>query len=102
MRLRALPPSFWQQPNQPNPLPGSMYLPPLFKSDFDGIEGIADVNFVDEARILLGLDTNTSTNTREVKISPANTELLFKLFENVEQREKKQQHHLQHHQKTIK
>ncbi len=39
MRLRALPQSFWQQPNQSNVSPGSMYLPPLFKheSDDDGV-----------------------------------------------------------------
>lgn len=33
MRLRALPASFWQQPNQPNVSPGTMYLPPLFKNE---------------------------------------------------------------------
>ena len=35
MRLSALPQSFWQQPNQSNVSPGSMYLPPLFKHDSD-------------------------------------------------------------------
>lgn len=35
MRLRALPPSFWQQPNQPNVSPGTMYLPPLFKNEIE-------------------------------------------------------------------
>lgn len=98
MRLRALPPSFWQQPNQPNPFPGAMYLPPLFKNDLEGIDGNVDVHF-EEAR-LLGLETASNTINRDVKISPANTELLFKLFENVEQREKKQQQFLQ--QKSLK
>ena len=32
-----------------------------------------------------------SKQTREVKISPANTDLLFKLFENIEQKERKLQ-----------
>ena len=38
MRLRALPLSFWQQPNQPNVSPGTMYLPPLFKNEIDGVD----------------------------------------------------------------
>lgn len=38
MRLRALPMSFWQQPNQPNVSPATMYLPPLFKNEIDGVE----------------------------------------------------------------
>jgi hypothetical protein len=33
-----------------------------------------------------------SKQTREVKISPANTDLLFKLFENIEQKDRKLQH----------
>ena len=37
MRLRALPLSFWQQPNQPNVSPGTMYLPPLFKNEIDSV-----------------------------------------------------------------
>jgi hypothetical protein len=37
MRLRALPPSFWQQPNQPNISPSTMYLPPLFKSEIENV-----------------------------------------------------------------
>ena len=38
MRLRALPMSFWQQPNQPNVSPATMYLPPLFKNEIDEVE----------------------------------------------------------------
>ena len=38
MRLRALPMSFWQQPNQPNVSPATMYLPPLFKNEIDAVE----------------------------------------------------------------
>ena len=38
MRLRALPMSFWQQPNQPNVSPGTMYLPPLFNNEIDSVE----------------------------------------------------------------
>lgn len=37
MRMRALPASFWQQPNQPNISPGTMYLPPLFRNEIDNV-----------------------------------------------------------------
>jgi hypothetical protein len=30
--------SFWQQPNQPNVSPATMYLPPLFKNEIDAVE----------------------------------------------------------------
>ncbi len=91
MRLRALPPSFWQQPNQPNVSPGTMYLPPLFKNE--NIEASNLVNEVDDSR-LFDQQSNGSGNNREVRISPANTDLLFKLFETAEQinREKRQLH----------
>ena len=71
MRLRALPPSFWQQPNQPNALPTSMYLPPLFKSELD-------TTYATEQEI-------SASHAREVRISHANTDLLFKLFDSAEQ-----------------
>ena len=39
---------------------------------------------------------NMNTNTRETRISTANTDLLFKLFDNIEQKDRKQVHlHLQ-------
>ncbi len=93
MRLRALPPSFWQQPNvQPNVAPSTMYLPPLFKNlDMD-----SSVHF-DDADIEYGNQkSNAMSNQREVRISPANTDLLFKLFEQVDQqKDSKKQLHLQ-------
>ncbi|CAF0716223.1 unnamed protein product [Brachionus calyciflorus] len=81
MRLRALPPSFWQQPNQPNISPATMYLPPLFKNDID-----TNLNepITDEQQN----SSSTQQREREVRISPANTELLFKLFDNVDQNTK--------------
>ena len=94
MRLRALPPSFWQQPNQPNVSPGTMYLPPLFKNG--SIEnGVVEDN--EDGGNSISLDSMShqqQTQNREVRISPANTDLLFKLFETAEQnsRDKKQLH----------
>lgn len=79
MRLRALPPSFWQQPNQSNISPGTMYLPPLFKNDGESSETSSDIEY----------KTSFEQGTKDVKISPANTDLLFKLFENVESKDKK-------------
>ena len=93
MRLRALPPSFWQQPNvQPNVTPSTMYLPPLFKN-LDMESGVhlsdADIEYGNQK-------SNAMSNQREVKISPANTDLLFKLFEQVDQqKDSKKQLHLQ-------
>jgi hypothetical protein len=99
MRLRALPPSFWQQPNQPNVSPGTMYLPPLFKNDtttscFEatcGLDSDDSQLFDSLAQQLTG---GNGAGSREVRISPANTDLLFKLFETAEQssREKRQLH----------
>ena len=93
MRLRALPPSFWQQPNvQPNVAPSAMYLPPLFKNvDMDSAVhfGDGDIEYGNQK-------SNAATNQREVRISPANTDLLFKLFEQVDQqKDSKKQLHLQ-------
>ena len=96
MRLRALPMSFWQQPNQPNVSPGVMYLPPLFKNEIESVES-NDELLIEENK-LIGSDsmqtsgsTNSTTtaNNREIRISNANTDLLFKLFENIEQKDKK-------------
>lgn len=95
MRLRALPPSFWQQPNQPNATLSTMYLPPLFKNEIienvldetdDSLSYIEDFNnnFTNNNKIGM---FDSIQNYREVKISPANTDLLFKLFDNIEQRQ---------------
>lgn len=82
MRLRALPPSFWQQPNQSNVSPGTMYLPPLFKNDGESSEAGSDIEYKTSFE-------QATMGTKDVKISPANTELLFKLFDNVETKDKK-------------
>ena len=71
MKLRALPQSFWLQPNQANPLPpGSVYstLPPLpgTEAETTGVE---------------------PTRPERTSVSEANTDLLFSLFNSVEQEE---------------
>ena len=95
MRLRALPMSFWQQPNQPNVSPGVMYLPPLFKNEIESVESndelISEENKLigEQAMQTSGSSATTTANNREIRISNANTDLLFKLFENIEQKDKK-------------
>lgn len=95
MRLRALPPSFWQQPNlQPNVAPSSMYLPPLFKHmDLDctsqmdnntNMDGNAPIENSTTSTSISRTSSDTNLNAREVRISPANTDLLFKLFDQVD------------------
>ncbi|XP_049957783.1 uncharacterized protein LOC126474359, partial [Schistocerca serialis cubense] len=74
MKLRALPQSFWQQPNAAGGLsPGAVYpvLPPLCCKDDDGA----------------GLRPATPPEERDKRrvVSVANTELLFSLFRSVEQ-----------------
>ena len=51
----------------------------------------------DDSDKLLSEDSN---QTRETRISAANTDLLFKLFDNIEQKDRKQGHlYLQSHYK---
>ncbi len=102
MRLRAIPPSFWQEPNQANVSPATMYLPPLFKNEM--VDGIVedqghDITSEGTSGQLKTTTTTTATHAlstkphrREVRISNANTDLLFKLFENLEQKDRKQLH----------
>lgn len=103
MRLRALPMSFWQQPNQPNVSPGAMYLPPLFKNEIDSVDDtITCVNIEDMAKLAYELldsapelniainNNSNSSHTRDTRYSAANPDLLFKLFDNIEQKERKQ------------
>ena len=77
MKMRALPQSFWQQPNQANPLPpGSVFstLPPLPGQEAElGAPTPAEIAG-EEAEAVL----------KERKVSAANTDLLFSLFNTVE------------------
>ncbi|PSN38352.1 hypothetical protein C0J52_06937 [Blattella germanica] len=81
MKLRALPQSFWQQPNQTNCLsPGAVYpiLPPLSSlgTTKDDVENIA-----------AGMRSTASPEEGQAprrEVSVANTDLLFSLFRTVE------------------
>ncbi|KAJ1526631.1 hypothetical protein ONE63_008217 [Megalurothrips usitatus] len=81
MKLRALPASFWEQPNlNKGPSPGAIFsaLPPLCKDEC--MEAAARGT----PRQAAGAAEATSTCSPKVSHSPANTELLFSLFHSVE------------------
>ena len=59
-----------------------MYLPPLFKNDAESNETGADIEYKTSFE-------QAAINNKDVKISPANTDLLFKLFDNIESKDKK-------------
>lgn len=89
MKLRALPQSFWQQPNNANPLsPGAVFsrLPPLpgqtvHEGDLlDHVPPVTDVAG-DGAEELLEAKQGKS----EHRVSEANTDLLFSLFNGIEE-----------------
>ncbi|XP_049779382.1 uncharacterized protein LOC126176276 [Schistocerca cancellata] len=87
MKLRALPQSFWQQPNAAGGLsPGAVYpvLPPLCCKDDDGAVCSGDLKSV---VCPAGLRPATPPEERDKRrvVSVANTELLFSLFRSVEQ-----------------
>ena len=99
MKMRALPQSFWQQPNHANPLsPGAVFsvLPPLpghagpeveIFEQHHQVPGLAEVAG-EEAQQML--DNKRS----EQKVSEANTDLLFSLFNGVEEEESQRKIHL--------
>lgn len=80
MKLRALPQSFWQQPNVPqqvSPATNFRVLPPLCNRDTE--EDMTDVRPVTPPH-----DGDAEKRMApERKITVANTDLLFKLFENI-------------------
>lgn len=83
LRLRALPASFWEQPNLPNISPATMFLPPLHRNEIENDLG----DQLNEEYV----HSSNVPREREVRVSPANTELLFKLFDNIEQGKDKKQ-----------
>ena len=83
LRLRALPASFWEQPNFPNVSPATMFLPPLHRNEIEN-------DICEHTNDEYTYSSNVSRE-REVRVSPANTELLFKLFDNIEQCKDKKQ-----------
>ena len=97
MKMRALPQSFWQQPNNANPLsPGAVYsrLPPLpghSLHDEDLLNHIPAVTDVagDGADLVL-----EARDKSENHVSEANTDLLFSLFNGIEDDESQKKIHL--------
>ncbi|XP_064642546.1 uncharacterized protein LOC135496905 [Lineus longissimus] len=87
MRLRALPQSFWQQPNKPQVCsPASVFpsLPPLCKDDVTEIRPVTPPE--DKEKI-------KQRPKPERKVTAANTDLLFKLFEGIGEADKKPLNH---------
>ena len=104
MKMRALPQSFWQQPNNANPLsPGAVFsvLPPLPGQSGPDVEilephhhhhhqvpGLAEVAG-EEAQQMLD-----NKRSEQIRVSEANTDLLFSLFNGVEEDESQRKIHL--------
>lgn len=91
MKMRALPQSFWQQPNNANPLsPGAVFsvLPPL-----PGQAG-PDVEIFSHVPGLTEVAGQEAQQMLEQKVSEANTDLLFSLFNGVEEDESQRKIHL--------
>ena len=96
MKMRALPQSFWQQPNNANPLsPGAVFsvLPPLPGQAgpdveiFDHVPGLSEVAGQEAQQVL-------ESKRSEQRVSEANTDLLFSLFNGVEEEESQRKIHL--------
>ncbi|XP_076329966.1 uncharacterized protein LOC143235617 [Tachypleus tridentatus] len=87
MKLRALPQSFWQQPNNTSdisPAFESPILPPLFKQDCqDDVMEIRPVTPPEE-RLKGSASSTRSEGSRIIRVT--NTELLFKLFEGISEK----------------
>nr|CAD7428689.1 unnamed protein product [Timema monikensis] len=106
MRLRALPQSFWQQPNKPTSLsPGAIFpvLPPLKEDNVSADDGapkkpwgycIRNVVIGGGGgciQTLAGSTHGEAQRSRRQVISVANTDLLFSLFREVEEEERTRQ-----------
>lgn len=91
MRMRALPQSFWQQPNHPHSIsPGAQchrVLPPLFLKDGGLEEDIEALRPVSPQIEKEGRDRDKARPPRvERNLTVANPDLLYKLFEHVEEK----------------
>jgi len=95
MKLRSLPQSFWQQPNVENPLsPGAVYstLPPLPGQGASG----EWADHVPPLAEVAGEDAEATLDHRRTErtVTSANTDLLFSLFNGVEEEEAQRKIHL--------
>ena len=99
MKMRALPQSFWQQPNNANPLsPGAVYsrLPPLpgqtaHAHEEDLLDHVPTLTEVagEEAEQMM-----EAKSRPEHRVTEANTDLLFSLFNGVEEEDSQRKIHL--------
>ena len=103
MKQRALPQSFWQQPNVANPQsPGIIYstLPPLPLSvdDVSDITPVEEVTsaFSSSSSSSLSMSTSMDSGLRRPErfVSAANTDLLFSLFNTIEEEEAQRRIHI--------
>ena len=95
MKMRALPQSFWQQPNNANPLsPGAVYsrLPPLPGQAPGHEEDLLD--HVPNLQEVAGEDAEQMMRGGEHRVTEANTDLLFSLFNGVEEDDSQRKIHL--------
>ena len=99
MKMRALPQSFWQQPNNANPLsPGAVFsvLPPLPGHAGPDVEIFEQHHQVPGITEVAGEEAQQMLDSKrsEQKVSEANTDLLFSLFNGVEEEESQRKIHL--------
>ena len=102
MKQRALPQSFWQEPNVTNPqAPGAVCstLPPLeLNSDLvDSLTLIDDANLgvvPSLSASATSLQSDVIRKPPERMITAANTDLLFSLFNSVEEEEEQRRIHI--------
>ena len=106
MKQRALPQSFWQQPNVANPQPpGIIYstLPPLPLN----VDDVTDITPVEEVSSMSSTSltssstsystfpSSESTSRRPERfVTAANTDLLFSLFNTIEEEEAQRRIHI--------
>ncbi|XP_012944291.1 uncharacterized protein DDB_G0271670 [Aplysia californica] len=85
MKLRALPQSFWQQPNVAHQVsPATLFpiLPPLSQKESEEIMDVRPVTPPEDR------DSSKKAPPPERKLTVANTDLLFKLFDGVTEEKK--------------
>ncbi len=103
MKQRALPQSFWQQPNLANPQPpGIIYstLPPLplngeDATDMTPVEEVPSISSSSYASYSSSSSESSSISKRPERfVSTANTDLLFSLFNTIEEEEAQRRIHI--------
>ncbi|XP_042874588.1 uncharacterized protein LOC122254786 isoform X1 [Penaeus japonicus] len=91
MKMRALPQSFWLQPNKNNNLPPSCsVLPPLILGkDSSDVIDVRPVTPPDDEKEVKEVKAEKEEKKADRILKVGNTELLFSLFDSVEQGDRK-------------